>query len=116
MQRKVKACMDAPIVFSFTGQTHKSKAASTRMSAANGQPDLPLDSREVPAEIDRWNWGAFLLNWIWGIGRAVLEAGKNNGVWSLRSLKLKVDGRDGLIDIINPNRVDRGSHYRRVPA
>lgn len=21
----------------------------------------------VPAEIDRWNWGAFLLNWIWGI-------------------------------------------------
>lgn len=23
---------------------------------------------DVPAEIDRWNWGAFLLNWIWGIG------------------------------------------------
>ena len=23
---------------------------------------------QVPAEIDRWNWGAFLLNWIWGIG------------------------------------------------
>jgi hypothetical protein len=22
----------------------------------------------VPASIDRWNWGAFLLNWIWGIG------------------------------------------------
>lgn len=22
----------------------------------------------VPAEIDQWNWGAFLLNWIWGIG------------------------------------------------
>jgi len=22
----------------------------------------------VPPEIDRWNWGAFLLNWIWGIG------------------------------------------------
>lgn len=22
----------------------------------------------VPAEIDRWNWGAFLLNWIWGVG------------------------------------------------
>src|SRR5262245_6740544 len=22
----------------------------------------------VPGEIDRWNWGAFLLNWIWGIG------------------------------------------------
>lgn len=22
----------------------------------------------VPPELDRWNWGAFLLNWIWGIG------------------------------------------------
>lgn len=22
----------------------------------------------VPPEIDKWNWGAFLLNWIWGIG------------------------------------------------
>src|ERR1700751_2453720 len=28
----------------------------------------PLDQKIVPAEIDRWNWGAFLLNWIWGIG------------------------------------------------
>ena len=32
--------------------------------------DLPLriDPKVVPAEIDRWNWGAFLLNWIWGVG------------------------------------------------
>lgn len=22
----------------------------------------------IPAEIDRWNWGAFLLTWIWGVG------------------------------------------------
>lgn len=22
----------------------------------------------VPIEIDNWNWGAFLFNWIWGIG------------------------------------------------
>lgn len=29
---------------------------------------LRLDQREVPPEIDRWNWGAFLLHWIWGIG------------------------------------------------
>src|SRR5690242_9695543 len=28
----------------------------------------PLDRTLVPAEIDRWNWGAFLLNWIWGVG------------------------------------------------
>lgn len=28
----------------------------------------------VPAEVDRWNWGAFLLNWIWGIGNNTLIA------------------------------------------
>lgn len=26
------------------------------------------DQTFAPAEIDRWNWGAFLLNWIWGVG------------------------------------------------
>jgi cytochrome oxidase complex assembly protein 1 len=32
--------------------------------------DTPVgfDQKAIPAEIDRWNWGAFLLNWIWGIG------------------------------------------------
>jgi len=29
---------------------------------------------ELPAEYDRWNWGAFLLNWIWGIGNSVFIA------------------------------------------
>ncbi|TCI11477.1 hypothetical protein EZM97_20670 [Dyella soli] len=28
----------------------------------------------VPAEIDRWNWGAFLLTWIWGIGNSTFIA------------------------------------------
>jgi hypothetical protein len=28
-----------------------------------------IDPTVVPAEIDRWNWGAFLLNWIWGVFR-----------------------------------------------
>jgi Cytochrome oxidase complex assembly protein 1 len=28
----------------------------------------PLAQTAIPAEIDRWNWGAFLLNWIWAIG------------------------------------------------
>lgn len=28
----------------------------------------------VPPEIQRWNWGAFLLNWIWGIGNNTLQA------------------------------------------
>lgn len=31
-------------------------------------PHLRTDPTNVPAEIDRWNWGAFLLNWIWGVG------------------------------------------------
>lgn len=26
---------------------------------------------EVPAEIQKWNWGAFFLNWIWGIAHNV---------------------------------------------
>ncbi len=26
---------------------------------------------EIPVEIDRWNWGAFLLTWIWGVGNGV---------------------------------------------
>ncbi len=25
-------------------------------------------SAVIPPEIDKWNWGAFALNWIWGIG------------------------------------------------
>jgi hypothetical protein len=31
-------------------------------------PGVRIDPKVVPAEIDRWNWGAFLLNWIWGVG------------------------------------------------
>lgn len=31
-------------------------------------------SSEVPSEIDRWNWGAFLLSWIWGIGNSTMIA------------------------------------------
>jgi len=32
------------------------------------------NSAAVPAEIDRWNWGAFLLNWIWGLGNGTYLA------------------------------------------
>src|ERR1700693_2934867 len=32
------------------------------------------EPRPIPAEIDRWNWGAFLLNWIWGIGNSTFIA------------------------------------------
>jgi hypothetical protein len=27
-----------------------------------------INPKVVPAEIDRWNWGAFLLSWAWGVG------------------------------------------------
>jgi hypothetical protein len=30
--------------------------------------DKHLADQPIPPEVDRWNWGAFLLNWIWGIG------------------------------------------------
>ena len=29
---------------------------------------IRTDPEAFPAELDRWNWGAFLLNWIWGVG------------------------------------------------
>lgn len=33
------------------------------------------DSTEVPREIMmKWNWGAFLLNWIWGLGNKTYVA------------------------------------------
>jgi Fungal protein of unknown function (DUF1783). len=39
------------------------------MSSQPAAPPAP-----IPPEIDRWNWGAFLLNWIWGIGNNTLIA------------------------------------------
>jgi hypothetical protein len=38
--------------------------AGVHMENTSGQGKSAI----VPAEVDRWNWGAFLLNWIWGIG------------------------------------------------
>lgn len=29
---------------------------------------IAVAPNSIPPELDRWNWGAFLLNWIWGIG------------------------------------------------
>ena len=31
-------------------------------------PQTLTERKPIPREIDRWNWGAFLLNWIWGVG------------------------------------------------
>jgi hypothetical protein len=34
----------------------------------NVLPNISGGSAVVPAEVKKWNWGAFLLSWIWGIG------------------------------------------------
>lgn len=36
-------------------------------------PGQPQDT-PIPPGLDRWNWGAFLLNWIWGIGNSTYIA------------------------------------------
>lgn len=36
-------------------------------------PGQPQDT-PIPPELNRWNWGAFLLNWIWGIGNSTYIA------------------------------------------
>jgi hypothetical protein len=46
-------------------------------------------------------------------GRVFLEAIKTDGVWSLTKLMLKVDGRDGVIDLIQQTKVEiDGSRWR----
>lgn len=42
------------------------------------QPQNPTPGREEPRNLDSFNWGAFLLNWIWSIGHGVY--------WGLLSL------------------------------
>jgi hypothetical protein len=36
-------------------------------------PGQPKDT-PIPPNLDRWNWGAFLLNWIWGLGNSTYIA------------------------------------------
>jgi hypothetical protein len=31
-------------------------------------PQVLTEPKPIPPEIDRWNWGAFLLSWVWGVG------------------------------------------------
>jgi Cytochrome oxidase complex assembly protein 1 len=35
---------------------------------------IVIEPKAIPPEIDRWNWGAFLLNWIWGVGNNTFVA------------------------------------------
>lgn len=36
-------------------------------------PDQQKDT-PIPPALDRWNWGAFFLNWIWGLGNSTYIA------------------------------------------
>lgn len=36
-------------------------------------PEQPKDT-PIPPKLDKWNWGAFFLNWIWGIGNSTYIA------------------------------------------
>lgn len=45
----------------------KGKAAVATTANTSGQGKDAV----IPEEIRGWNWGAFLLNWIWGIGNKV---------------------------------------------
>jgi hypothetical protein len=44
------------------------KSAQPHRSARMTDLRVHIEPKAVPSEIDRWNWGAFLLNAIWGIG------------------------------------------------
>ena len=76
-------------------------------------PPIRPDPKAIPAEIDRWNWGAFLLNWIWGIG--------NNTYIALLALipgvsfiMLFVLGAKGSAWAWRNGRWDSVEHFKRV--
>ena len=77
--------------------------------------DSPVrfDQKTVPPEINRWNWGAFLLNWIWGIGNqtyiALLALIPGFGfIWML------VLGAKGSTWAWRNGRWDSVEHFKRV--
>jgi len=77
--------------------------------------DLPVrpDAKVIPAEIRRWNWGAFFLNWIWGIGNqtyiALLALIPGFGlIWML------VLGINGNAWAWRNGRWDSVEHFKRV--
>lgn len=50
----------------------KEQSTKDEKPAKKTLTERPLElSTELPAELRGWNWGAFLLNWIWGIGNNV---------------------------------------------
>jgi hypothetical protein len=85
------------------------------MSSAQGvaDPRAVPPQIAIPPEIDRWNWGAFLLNWIWGVG--------NNTYIALLALiplvafvMMFVLGAKGSAWAWRNGRWDSVEHFRRV--
>jgi hypothetical protein len=90
--------------------------ASTEVTAALGNPitsGIPFGSIRINGASGQAAL-SFSVTGPKGSGRAFLQATKQDGNWSLRSLKLRVDGRDGLIDVLNPSRAEGGSDCRRA--
>jgi hypothetical protein len=80
---------------------------------AMSDSQIVADRTAIPPEIDRWNWGAFLLNWIWGIG--------NNTFIALLALipffgfiMLFVLGAKGSAWAWRNRRWDSVAHFKRV--
>lgn len=60
----------ALVVILWYVSTKKTKS----IFALSVKPGMDKDSLEMLLELRRWNWGAFFLNWIWGLGNRVYAA------------------------------------------
>ena len=67
----------------------------------------------IPPEVDRWNWGAFLLNWIWGIGNSTFIA-LLMFVPLVNIVMPFVLGAKGSVWAWRNRRWDSVEHFRRV--
>jgi cytochrome oxidase complex assembly protein 1 len=77
--------------------------------------DSPVhfDPKTIPPEINRWNWGAFLLNWIWGVGNNTYIA-LLTFVPLLGFIMLFVLGAKGSAWAWRNGRWDSVEHFKRV--
>ena len=53
---------------------HSDSAVTEKFSPTDNSSGQGFLQGEVPPEIKEWNWGAFFLTWIWGIGNKVWVA------------------------------------------
>lgn len=66
----------SPPAFSALQPAPPPPSFSLQPATAGQQPSSggALESVVVEAELKKWNWGAFLLTWIWGIGNGVFRS------------------------------------------